>query len=69
MHNRLPGDILKCVGNTSLLPLPNVVPKNGSRILLKRESENPTSAMKDRLTLANCLRWKTDARGSETVAS
>ena len=38
----LRGDILRCIGNTSLVPLRKVVPKNGARILLKLESENPT---------------------------
>jgi cysteine synthase A len=32
--------------------LRNVVPANGSRILLKLESENPTGSMKDRMALA-----------------
>lgn len=44
-------DILACIGNTSLLPLRNVVPKNGARIVLKIESENPTGSMKDRMAL------------------
>ena len=50
--NELPRDILHCIGNTSLLALRNIVPKNGSRILLKLESENPTGSMKDRMALA-----------------
>ena len=29
----LPRDILHCIGNTSLLALRNIVPKNGARIL------------------------------------
>ena len=45
-------DILECIGNTSLLPLRKIVPKNGARILLKIESENPTGSMKDRMALA-----------------
>jgi cysteine synthase A len=45
-------DILHCIGNTSLLALRHVVPANGSRILLKLESENPTGSMKDRMALA-----------------
>jgi cysteine synthase len=48
----LPRNILQCIGNTSLLPLRNVVPRNGSRILLKLENENPTGSMKDRMALA-----------------
>lgn len=50
--NDLPRDILGCIGNTSLLALRNVVPGNGSRVLLKLESENPTGSMKDRMALA-----------------
>gem|GEM_PF-4100588 len=38
----MPRDVLKCIGNTSLLALRNIVPANGARILLKIESENPT---------------------------
>lgn len=45
-------DILDCIGNTSLVPLRNIVPRNGARILLKLESENPTGSMKDRQALA-----------------
>jgi cysteine synthase A len=50
--NELPRDILHCIGNTSLLALRKIVPKNGSRILLKLENENPTGSMKDRMALA-----------------
>jgi cysteine synthase A len=50
--NELPRDILHCIGNTSLLALRNIVPRNGSRILLKLENENPTGSMKDRMALA-----------------
>ena len=45
-------DILRAIGGTTLLALRNVVPANGSRILLKLESENPTGSMKDRMALA-----------------
>src|SRR5262245_14882240 len=44
--------ILQRIGNTTLLPLRNIVPANGARILLKLESENPTGSMKDRQALA-----------------
>jgi cysteine synthase A len=47
-----PRDILGCIGNTSLLALRKIVPKNGARIFLKIESENPTGGMKDRMALA-----------------
>lgn len=41
--SELPPNILDCIGNTSMLALRNIVPENGSRILLKLETENPTS--------------------------
>src|ERR1700676_2265966 len=50
--NELRRDILQCIGNTSLMALRNVVPKNGARILMKLENENPTGSMKDRMALA-----------------
>ncbi len=51
MVTRLRSGILDCVGNTSLA-LRRVAPENGSRILVKLESENPTGSMKDRMALA-----------------
>ena len=60
--NELKQNILQCIGNTSLLPLRNVVPKNGSRILLKLESENPTGSMKDRMALAMIEAAEADGR-------
>ena len=58
----MPKDILQCVGNTTLLALRSVVPKNGSRILLKLESENPTGSMKDRMALAMIEAAERDGR-------
>jgi cysteine synthase A len=52
MTYRLPQDILQCIGNTSLIPLRRVLPRNGGRIFLKMENENPTGSMKDRMALA-----------------
>jgi cysteine synthase len=60
--NGLPRDILQCIGNTSLLALRNIAPKNGSRILLKLESENPTGSMKDRMALAMIQAAEADGR-------
>jgi cysteine synthase len=60
--NKLQPDILHCIGNTSLLALRNIVPKNGSRILLKLESENPTGSMKDRMALAMIEAAESDGR-------
>jgi cysteine synthase A len=58
----LPRNILHCIGNTSLLALRNIVPENGSRILLKLENENPTSSMKDRMALAMIEAAERDGR-------
>jgi len=55
-------DILHCIGNTSLLPLRNIVPANGARILLKLENENPTGSMKDRMALAMIEAAEADGR-------
>jgi len=60
--DKLPKDILECIGNTSLLALRNVVPANGARILLKVESENPTGSMKDRMALAMIEGAEADGR-------
>ena len=60
--SKLKRDILDCIGNTSLLPLRNIVPKNGCRILLKLESENPTGSIKDRMALAMIEAPEADGR-------
>ncbi len=60
MHE--PRTILDRIGNTSLLPLRKVVAKNGARILLKIESENPTGSMKDRMALAMIAAAERDGR-------
>src|SRR5213595_4020289 len=59
---KMPQDILGCIGNTPLLPLRNIVPKNGARILLKLENENPTGSMKDRMALAMIEAAEADGR-------
>ncbi len=60
--SELPRDILQRIGNTSLLPLRKIVPKNSARILLKLESENPTGSMKDRMALAMIEAAEADGR-------
>jgi cysteine synthase A len=55
-------DILSRVGDTSLLPLRKIVPKNGARIWLKIESENPTGSMKDRMALTMIEAAEKDGR-------
>jgi cysteine synthase A len=44
------------------LALRNIVPENGSRILLKLESENPSGSMKDRMALAMIEAAEADGR-------
>ena len=60
--NRPHRDVLSCIGNTSMLALRRIVPENGSRILLKLESENPTGSMKDRVALAMIEAAEADGR-------
>jgi cysteine synthase len=55
-------NILQCIGNTSMVALRNILPENGSRILLKLESENPTGSMKDRMALAMIEAAEADGR-------
>jgi cysteine synthase len=55
-------DILHCIGNTRLLPLRNIRPRNGARVLLKLENENPTGSMKDRMALAMVEAAEADGR-------
>src|SRR5471030_697452 len=57
-----PHSILDRVGGTALIPLRNVVPSNGSRILLKLESENHIGSMKDRMALAMIEAAEADGR-------
>lgn len=55
-------NILQCIGKTSLVELRRVTPKNGARIVLKVESENPTGSMKDRMALAMIETAEADGR-------
>lgn len=54
--------ILEAIGETSLIALRRIVPKNGARVLLKLESENPTGSMKDRMALAMIEAAEADGR-------
>ena len=49
---RTDAPVLRCIGNTSMLELTRIVPKDCARVLLKIECENPTGSMKDRMALA-----------------
>jgi cysteine synthase A len=60
--NGVQTDILRNIGNTSLLALRHVAPKSGARILLKLEDQNPTGSMKDRMALAMIEAAEADGR-------
>ncbi len=47
-----PSFIIDAIGNTPLVELKNIAPKNGSRIVAKLESANPTGSLKDRMAKA-----------------
>jgi cysteine synthase A len=55
-------NILECIGNTSILELKRIAPPNGSRVLLKMESENPSGSIKDRMALAMIEAAEADGR-------
>jgi cysteine synthase len=54
--------ILRRIGKTPLIPLRTIAPANGTRLLLKLESENPTGSMKDRMALAMIEAAEADGR-------
>jgi cysteine synthase len=55
-------DILRAIGNTSLVRLRNVVPPKCADIFVKLEWENPTGSMKDRMADAVISRAEEDGR-------
>ncbi len=55
-------DILRAIGNTSMVQLCKVVPANCARILVKLEWENPTGILKDRMADAVNSRAEQDGR-------
>lgn len=54
--------ILDCIGNTRLLALTSLVPRNSATVLVKLETENPTGSMKDRMALAMVSAAERDGR-------
>ena len=54
--------ILAAVGNTSLVQLRHVVPKNGANIFAKLECQNPTGSMKDRMALGLISKMEAERR-------
>ena len=62
MPAAVPRTVLDRIGNTALLPLRRLGPRNGSRILLKLEDGNPTGSIKDRMALAMIEAAEADGR-------
>jgi cysteine synthase A len=55
-------DILKAIGNTSMVRLRKIVPPGCADILVKLEWENPTGSVKDRMAQAVISRAEEDGR-------
>jgi len=55
-------EILRAIGNTSMIGLRKVVPSSGANILVKLEWENPTGSVKDRMAQAVIARAERDGR-------
>ncbi len=55
-------DILRAIGNTSMVRLRKVVSPSCAEIFVKLESENPTGSMKDRMAEAVISRAEEDGR-------
>src|SRR5437868_6471049 len=55
-------DILKAIGNTSMVRLRKVVPPNCAEIFVKLEWENPTGSMKDRMAYGAISRAEAEGR-------
>ena len=55
-------NILDAIGNTSLVQLRKVIPRDCAKIFAKLEWENPTGSMKDRMAQAVISRGEQDGR-------
>jgi cysteine synthase A len=55
-------DILKAIGNTSIVQLRRVIPPNCADIFVKLEWENPTGSLKDRMAEAVISRAEADGQ-------
>lgn len=52
VHHRVYPSIIDCIGNTRLVRLNRVIPKDHAEVLLKLEFDNPLASVKDRIGLA-----------------
>lgn len=55
-------NVLNAIGNTSMIPLSQVVPPRHADVFVKLEWENPTGSMKDRMAQAVVERAEADGR-------
>jgi len=55
-------DLLRAIGNTSIVRLRRIVPANGATLLAKLEWENPSGSLKDRMALEVISRAAADGR-------
>src|SRR5688572_32183946 len=55
-------EVLRAIGNTSLVRLHRVVPAGCADVLVKLEGENPTGSLKDRMALAVIEKAEADGR-------
>ena len=55
-------NVLKAIGNTSLITLQKVIPPRSARVVVKLEWENPTGSMKDRMAQAMIAEAENDGR-------
>jgi len=56
-------DVLRAIGNTSLVRLMMVVPLNCADVFVKLEWQSPTGSMKDRMAQAVAAAVRSLARG------
>ncbi len=55
-------NVLKAIGNTSIVRLNKVVPRDSANVFVKLEWENPTGSMKDRMAQAMIAEAEEDGR-------
>ena len=61
--------IIDTIGNTPLVELQRMSPKEGVRIFAKLEAQNPTGSVKDRIALKMIEQAERDGEISATVPS
>jgi cysteine synthase A len=57
-----PQSLLASIGNTTLVELRHMAPRNGAKVFVKLEGQNPTGSMKDRMALGVISAAEKDGR-------